>query len=801
MTSPLDISEAEIRERCADLLAGAVEEAARLQHNYIGVEHLFNAIAKADGGIAQRLLKLEGHDPRIVRNDIRREVATGDQLVVIESQLPLTPRAYHILAMATYFADDFNQEMVTDVDLLLAMLQEGESIPVRRLRALQIDTERWIALLSTELDKMVQNTVLSSDTAIGQSTTVAPIVNPLNPAPPALTNDDPTESKAGIEPLVPVLTPLLDKYGRDLTDLARKGKLSAAIGREREIRAVARTLTRSKKNNPLLLGDAGVGKTAVVEGLACEIAAGSAPPTLLGKRIVQIEVSTLVAGTSLRGQFEERLMGIVDEARNAPNVILFIDEIHTIVGAGDTIDSNLDAANILKPALSRGDISCIGATTHEEYRKAIAQDAALDRRFRTIDIDEPSTADTLTILTNVQSHYADHHAVQILPEALEAAVTLSDRYMPDRRQPDKSLDLLDEACARLVIQGHPANDLPRVVTAQTVAEVLSEWTGIPVSELSADERIKYAHMEDSLHDHVIGQDEAVRVVAEAIKMNRAGLSDPDKPVGVFLFLGPSGVGKTELAKALAHFLFGTEDALVRLDMSEFHDQYTVARLIGAPPGYKDSQRGGQLTESLRRRPYSVVLLDEIEKAAPEVFDLFLQVFDEGRLTDSRGGTTDARQAVWIMTSNVGTAEGGKALGFSVGKAGYRPPAYEQHLKRFFRPEFLNRLDEIVIFDPLSGVALNAILDLQLGELRTRLATQDLTLQLEADARALILDEGTDPANGARPLRRAIERLLTRPLSQRILEDEFSPGSTLVITTCDGALHFESQPSQAASSSV
>ncbi len=778
MSSPLHISEAEIRERCATLLNGAMEEAARLHHNYIGTEHLYNAITKIEGSIAHRLLEAAGLDPRNVRNEVRREAGAGED--ELEDRPPLTPRANRVLAMAIYFADDHNDDSVTDVHLLLALLQEGQGVAARKLRAMHIDADRWIELIESELNRSTSNRIVMVDEEIERGILlVAP-----NAAP-----DHPSRMP----------TPLLDKYGRDLTELARRGKLSQAIGREREIRAVARTLTRSKKNNPLLLGDAGVGKTAVVEGLAYDIVKGVAPATLLGKRIVQIEIGTLVAGTSLRGQFEERLVGIVDEARNSPDVILFIDEIHTIVGAGDTIDSNLDAANILKPALSRGEIACIGATTHEEYRKAIAQDSALDRRFRTVDIEEPTPEDTLIILTNVQEQYANHHKVQITPDALQASVTLSSKYMIDRRQPDKSLDLLDEACARVVIHRTLNDDTPRLVTGETVAEVLSEWTGIPVSELNADERRKYGRMEAELCARVIGQDHAVKIVAEAVKTSRAGLSDPGKPVGVFLFLGPSGVGKTELAKALATFLFGSEDALVRLDMSEFHDEHTVARLIGSPPGYKDSQRGGQLTEALRRKPYSVILLDEVEKGAPEVFDLFLQVFDEGRLTDSRGATVDARHAVWIMTSNIGTSEGGKPLGFK--SEGYRPPAYEQHLKKFFRPEFLNRLDEVVIFNPLNEGSLNDILDLHLQELRNRLSVQGLTLRLEASARQLILTEGYDPANGARPLRRAIERLLTRPLSQRILDNLYQSGSLLVITAQDNHLHFESQMPSAATSTA
>jgi ATP-dependent Clp protease ATP-binding subunit ClpC len=763
VTSPLDISEQEIRERSASVLSAAVDEAGRLHHNYIGTEHLYNALSKIEGGVTQRLLLAAGLDPRTTRNAIRREAVTGESEP--EDEPPFSPRAYRVLAMAVYHADDYGEDRVQEPHLLLALLQEGEGIPVRKLIALGVNVDSWIEQL---FDDLKQN----NDGLRGGGD-----------------DGDPDPDHPSHAP-----TPLLDKYGRDLTNLARNGKLTAAIGREREIRAVARTLTRSKKNNPLLLGDSGVGKTAVVEGLAYNIVQGTAPTPLLGKRLVQIEIGTLVAGTSLRGQFEERLVGIIDEVRSVPDTIVFIDEIHTIVGAGDTIDSNLDAANILKPALSRGEIICIGATTNEEYRKAIAQDAALDRRFRTIQIDEPSPEDTLIILTNVQDRYSKHHNVLIQPEALKAAVSLSAKYMIDRRQPDKALDLLDEACARIVIQTPaPTDGTLREVTAEAVAEVLAEWTGIPLAELSEDERRKYQRMETALANRVIGQDHAIRVVTDAIKTNRAGLSDPTRPVGVFLFLGPSGVGKTELAKALAAFLFGAEDALIRLDMSEFHDEHTVARLIGSPPGYKDSQRGGQLTEALRRKPYSVVLLDEVEKAAPEVFDIFLQVFDDGRLTDSRGATVDARHAVWIMTSNIGTAEGGKILGFrNEGNEGFRAPSYATVLKKFFRPEFLNRLDEVIVFNTLSQKVLIDILDLNLKDLRDRLAKQQLKLHLDQTACDLILGQGYDPANGARPLRRAIERLLTRPLSQVILDGLYPPGAAIIVRANGDRLAFDCQ---------
>jgi ATP-dependent Clp protease ATP-binding subunit ClpC len=764
VSTPLDISEQEIRERCHDILSAATEEAARMHHNFIGTEHLYNALTKIDGGVAHRLLIQAGLDPRHVRNEIRREAGPGEEDP--DDEPPFTPRAYRVLAMAVFHADDSGDEHVTDLHILLALFQEGEGVAARKLALMGVNLSGWIEQVFDELMKLEESL-------------------PARHKLPDVASSGSSDSER-----LTLLLPTLDKYGRDLTELARNGKLGPAIGRDREIRAVARTLTRNKKNNPLLLGDAGVGKTAVIEGLAYTIVHGSAPAPLLKKRIIQIEIGTLLAGTSLRGQFEERLVGVVEDAKKDPNVVLFIDEIHTIVGAGDTIDSNLDAANILKPALSRGEIVCIGATTYEEYRKAIAQDAALERRFRIIEIKEPSADETLQILMSVQHNYARHHNVTIQPEALQAAVNLSAKYLINRRLPDKALDLLDEACARVVIQTMPLDGSPQIVSAVSIVEVVAEWTGIPITELTEDERHKYARMEADLKASVVGQDHAVSAVADAIKANRAGLADPDKPVGVFLFLGPSGVGKTELAKALARFLFGGEDALLRFDMSEFHDEHMVSRLIGSPPGYKDSSRGGQLTEALRRTPYAVILLDEVEKAAPEVFDIFLQVFDDGRLTDARGGTVDGRHAVWIMTSNIGTAEIGRGLGFTSGPELLRSPDYGKELRKFFRPEFLNRLDDVIVFNALTPLVLDQILDIHLRELHTRLQKMGLKLILERSARDLLVQMGHDPVNGARPLRRAVERMLTRPLSQRILDSRYTSGTTLIVKADTGALTFE-----------
>jgi ATP-dependent Clp protease ATP-binding subunit ClpC len=772
LTPSPDIPEKEIRERCAAVLNPAAEEARKLGHNYIGTEHLFIAATRHEEGPTCKLIERADLNPRTVRNEIRREIGTGEG--PIGDVLPFTPRTAMVLSLGIFLAEQENKQDIEEEHLLMALLQEGEGVPIRKLIDMGFDLNHWLQELISEQQE--------------------------EPAAPPVADDDEvdmwdSDSDLGLDfsdsdllpprhrldgaPSIP-MTPLLDRYGRDLTAQAAAGRIGEAVARDPEIRSLARTLARSKKNNPLLLGDAGVGKTAIVEGLAYAIHRKTAPAPLLDKRIVQIEIGTLVAGTSLRGQFEERLIGIVEEIKRSGSVILFIDEIHTIVGAGDTIDSNLDAANILKPALARGEIMCIGATTHEEYRRAIAQDPALARRFRTIDVDEPLEDDTIKILIGQRERLEQHHKVIIQPETVETAVKMSVRYLPDRRLPDKALDLLDEACTRVTIRTLSPDvvEEKRDVTPADIAAVLSEWTGIPATELTQDEKRRLAGLEDALRGRVVGQDKAIHIVADAIKTARAGLNDPNRPIGVFLFLGTSGVGKTELARALADFLFGSEDAMMRLDMSEFHDAHTVARLIGSPPGYKESNRGGQLTDGLRRRPYCVVLLDEIDKAATEVFDIFLQIFDEGRLSDAHGRPVDARHAVFIMTSNIGTRESSKQMGFG-GADEDEEPDFSPYLKQFFRIEFLNRVDEVVTFRSLARQDLSGIMDLQLRDLHKRLAEQKLKLELADDARSLILDAGYDPVNGARPLRRAIERLLTRPLSNSIVEERFPNGTTIL----------------------
>jgi ATP-dependent Clp protease ATP-binding subunit ClpC len=591
-------------------------------------------------------------------------------------------------------------------------------------------------------------------------------------------------------------TPFLDKYGLDLTRLAGEGKVEPLIGRREELLKVIRTLSRNMKNNPLLIGDAGVGKTAVVRGLALRIAQGNIAPVLQGKRIVEIPVAGLVAGTKYRGQFEERIMGILKEAGEADNVILFMDEIHTVVGAGSA-EGSLDAANIMKPALSKGEISCIGATTMNEYRKHIEKDPALERRFQAITVEEPSQEETIEILEGLKDRLERHHGVAIEPSAIAAAVRLSVRYLPDRRLPDKALDIMDEACANVTIEGVSyygrVEDVQKQgrVTEVIVARVISEWTGRPLEKVGAEEKNRLSHMEDTLKMRVIGQDEAVTRIAQVIRMARAGIRDPRRPAGVFLFLGPTGVGKTELARALAEFLFGSDADAIRLDMSEYMEKHSVARLVGAPPGYVGHDEEGQLTGRLRTRPYSVVLLDEIEKAHPEVLDIFLQVFDEGRLTDAKGRTVDGKSAVFIMTSNLGSqAAGRRAIGFGAGSEDQRQePAGLDAVKHTFRPEFLNRIDEIVVFNELGERDILNIVRKMTSELSQRLRDQEIELEMTSEAMDLICREGYDPVYGARPLARAIERLVAKPLADRMVKGDIRPGQKITVRVSRNRMEF------------
>jgi ATP-dependent Clp protease ATP-binding subunit ClpC len=740
------------------ILALARQESENLQHFYLGVEHIFIALTKVENGLTQAVLNQFNLDPKQVRDAIRSFIGPGDGHRYWNG-IKTTPRCETILKLASQEASRQNRELTEEKDLLLSILKEGESIPVRLLHKIGVSIPGMLGIAQEEKVPVAAKKI------------------------PHISN-----------------TPLLDKYGRDITYLAKEGKLDPVIGRGNEILQLVRTLTRKTKNNPLLIGEAGVGKTAIVEGLALRIAQGKLTEALRDKRIIELSLASVVAGTKYRGEFEERMIGIINESKQHPEVILFLDEIHTLVGAG-AAEGAMDASNILKPALSRGEIKCIGATTITEYRKHIEKDPALERRFQPVMVNEPSIEDTIKILKGLRERYEQHHQVKITESAIEAAVRLSSKYVPDRHFPDKALDALDEACTSVkipILSMYGDNEAQFAatseVTPEDVAKVISHWTGIPVRQLTAEERDRLLNMAETIKKRVIGQDEAVEKVAEVVKMARAGLKNPGRPTGVLLFLGPTGVGKTELAKATAEFLFGSENELIRLDMSEFIEKYNVSKLIGAPPGYIGYDEEGQLTGRLRRKPYSVVLLDEIEKAHPEIFDLFLQVFDEGRLTDSKGRTVDAKNAIFIMTSNIGTELYKRApLGFagSVEK-GNRVVKEEivAKLGKTFRPEFLNRLDEIILFRPLEAEDLSKIADNLLASLRNRLEERGILFDVEKEALDLVCSQGYDPMNGARPLARAIERLVTKPLSEKVIGGEFDPGDRVVVTGKEGKIVFK-----------
>ncbi len=585
-------------------------------------------------------------------------------------------------------------------------------------------------------------------------------------------------------------TSFIEKYGTDLTKLARDKKLDPLIGRRDELLQVIRTLTRKKKSNPLIIGEAGVGKTAIVGGLAQRIADKKTAPSLWNKRVIEFTLGSLVAGTTLRGQFEERLTNLIVEIKENPDIIVFIDEIHTMVGAGSG-QGSLDASNILKPALARGDLICIGATTISEYRKYIEKDAALERRFQPIMVDEPSVEDTILILKGLKEKYEDHHSVKISDSVIKAAVELSVKYLPDRRLPDKALDLIDEACSRkkvpeLSMAGDIDENFGKVVY-EDIAEVIEKWTGIPILT-KEDEKERLLKMEDLLKERVIGQDAAIKKISKRIKIARSGLQDPSRPLGVFLFLGPTGVGKTETAKALSFFLFDSEEAMIRLDMSEYMEKHSVSKLVGAPPGYIGYDEEGQLTGSLRRKPYSVVLLDEIEKAHPEVFDIFLQVFDDGRLTDAKGRTADAKNAIFIMTSNLQLSDNVYERAYGIAEDNnLGTQRILKDLTRTFRPEFVNRLDEIIVFNHLTIDDVKKIAKIMVEKLKSRLSKKGMTLEVDGDVVACVSKEGYDENFGARPLRRAIEKLLEEPLSEKIISGELKEGDNIVVKMVDGKI--------------
>jgi ATP-dependent Clp protease ATP-binding subunit ClpC len=790
--------------RAQKVILLAQEEARRLGYPYIGTEHLLLGLVREGEGVAAKVLSEMNIDARKIQAAIEKMVEPG-QGGGAAVEVSFTPRAKKVLELSVDEARRLGHNYVGTEHILLGLIREGEGVAAQILTGMGADLDR------------VRKLVLQM-----------------------LGGPTPAEGTPGRTPQqVKTDTPNLDQYARDLTALAADGKLDPVIGRDREIERVIQILSRRTKNNPCLIGDPGVGKTAIAEGLAQRIAAGNVPEVLTGKRVVALDLAALVAGTKYRGEFEERLKKVLEEIRGAGNIVLFIDELHTLVGAG-AAEGAIDAANILKPALARGELQTIGATTLDEYRKHVERDSALERRFQPIIVEEPSVEETIAILRGLRDRYEAHHRVRITDAAIEAAARLSDRYVTDRFLPDKAIDLIDEAGARVRLQAFTmppelkeleqrveelrkekeaavaAQEFEKaaqlrdqehkmrqeletarsnwrqqkggdevVVDEQDIAHIVSSWTGVPVKRLAEGETERLLRMEEVLHERVVGQDEAVRAVSRAIRRARAGLKDPRRPIGSFMFLGPTGVGKTELARALAEALFGDEDALVRIDMSEYQERHTVSRLIGAPPGYVGYDEGGQLTEAVRRRPYTVVLLDEIEKAHPEVFNVLLQVLEDGRLTDARGRTVDFRNTVVILTSNVGVGLIKEArLGFLTDD---RAASYERmkenvlgELHRTFRPEFLNRLDEIIVFHALTDAEIRQIADLMLQDVVRRLKENEVEVEFTDRVKDLLVREGVDEKFGARLLRRTIQRRVEDKLSEELLRGTFRRGDRVLL---------------------
>jgi ATP-dependent Clp protease ATP-binding subunit ClpC len=805
-------------DRARRVVVLAQEEARLLNHSYIGTEHILLGLIHEGEGVAAKALESLGISLEAVRSQVEEIIGQGG--TAPSGHIPFTPRAKKVLELSLREALQLGHNYIGTEHILLGLIREGEGVAAQVLVKLGAD-------LSRVRQQVIQ--LLSGYTGPGGGSQekAGQAAGPGNPT---------GESQ-------PSGSLVLDQFGRNLTQQAREKKLDPVIGRHREIERVMQVLSRRTKNNPVLVGEPGVGKTAIVEGLAQKIVANDVPETLKGKQLYTLDLGALVAGSRYRGDFEERLKKVLKEIRTRGDIILFIDELHTLVGAG-AAEGAIDAASILKPMLARGELQTIGATTLDEYRKHLEKDAALERRFQKIVVEEPTVAHTIEILKGLRDRYEAHHRVTITDQALVAAANLADRYISDRHLPDKAIDLIDEAGSRLRIKRMEVppdfkeleNEISQVqqqkkeaveaqrfeeagrlrdsekellsrketmeaevkasgvdlfdeVDEEAIAEVLSVWTGIPVYKLTEEETQKLIRMEDELHKRVIGQEDAIRAASQAIRRTRAGLKDPKRPSGSFIFLGPSGVGKTELAKTLAEFLFGDETALISLDMSEYMEKHTVSRLVGSPPGYVGYEEGGQLTEAVRRKPFSVVLFDEIEKAHPDVFNTLLQILEEGRLTDAQGRSVDFRNTVLIMTSNLGTADLRKAsVGF--GKAD-EAVSYEKMkekvndaLKQHFRPEFLNRIDEVIVFHELTKAEVTQIVDLMIKRVRTQLESQGLALELTPEAKLHLADRGYDPTLGARPLRRAIQRLVEDPLSERLLYKEFRAGQVIIVDVED-----------------
>ncbi|MBC7230816.1 MAG: ATP-dependent Clp protease ATP-binding subunit [Actinobacteria bacterium] len=803
-------------DRARRVVVLAQEEARMLNHNYIGTEHLLLGLIQEGEGVAAKALESMGISLEAVRSQVEEIIGRGSTAPT--GHIPFTPRAKKVLELSLREALQLGHNYIGTEHILLGLIREGEGVAAQVLTKLGADLDR------------VRNQVVQLLTGASGAT---------------------KETGQTGEPAAQGNL-LLDQFGRNLTQLAMQNKLDPVIGREKEIERVMQVLSRRTKNNPVLIGEPGVGKTAVVEGFAQRIVNNEVPHILAGKQLYTLDLGALVAGSRYRGDFEERLKKVVKEIRSRGDIILFIDELHNLVGAG-AAEGAIDAASILKPALARGELQTIGATTLDEYRKHLEKDAALERRFQPIMVEEPTVEHTIEILKGLRDRYEAHHRVAITDDALVAAARLASRYISDRFLPDKAIDLIDEAASRLRINAMTAppdfreteERLQKVrqekqaaiaaqefekaaalrdrekeiveemaqleedwkmplgshqlqVTEADIADILSSWTGIPVSQLTEEESSKLLRMEEELHKRVVGQHEAVVAVSRSIRRTRAGLKDPKRPGGSFIFLGPSGVGKTELARTLAEFLFGDESALIQIDMSEYMEKHAVSRLVGSPPGYVGYEEGGQLTEAVRRKPFSVVLLDEIEKAHPDAFNMLLQILEDGRLTDSQGHKVDFRNTIVIMTSNLGARDisKGTSLGFTAQKEGGLD--YEKmkdrvlsELKRTFRPELLNRIDDVIVFHELTHEEIKQIVDLLMKRVKDQLAEQDIEIILSNDAKELLVKEGYDPVYGARPLRRAIQKLIEDPLSEKVLAKEFNPGSTILIATDEeGRITFE-----------
>ncbi|MFG2042002.1 ATP-dependent Clp protease ATP-binding subunit [Dactylosporangium sp. NPDC048998] len=733
-------------DRARRVVVLAQESARILNHNYLGSEHLLLGLLLEGEGVAGSALRALGVTLEAARREVEDIVGVGANAPA--GHIPFTPRAKKILELALRESLRLGHNHVCTEHVLLGLVREGEGTAAQILVRL----------------------------GASPNSLRAQIMDGLTGHPAASVPDHPAAS------------PTLEQFGHNLTEDARNGALDPVIGREREIERVVQILTCRRKNNPILTGEPGVGKTAVVEGLAQRIVAGEVPAALAARQLYSLDLGALVAGSRYRGDFEERLRKVIKEIRTRGDVIVFIDEIHTLVGAG-AAEGAIDAASLLKPLLARGELQTIGATTTEEYRRYISRDGALDRRFQQVVVDAPTPGQSIAMLRGLRPGYEAHHGVTYTDEALTAAVTLADRYVPDRRLPDKAIDLLDESGARARIAASPADDAsgvpaPVVVDSARIAEVLAAWTGIPVGALSQGEATRLLGLEAALHGRVVGQDHAVRAVSQSIRRARAGLSDPKRPTASFIFAGPSGVGKSSLAKALAEHLFGTQEALIQLDMSEYHDHHTVARLVGAPPGYVGHDDGGQLTERVRRRPFSVILFDEVEKAHPDVFNTLLQILEDGHLTDAQGRRADFRHTILILTTNLGTAttEAGFALPDPFAAPGPRPApsTYARDLRRHFRPEFLNRIDDVLVFHPLTTHHLLAIVESLLTRVSTELAARGVALTVTRRARLHLAESGADPALGARPLRRTIQRELENELSTRLLNATLPAGTTVTV---------------------